>query len=88
MSIIWAVKANRYLQYDGTNSTDVCAAMNEYSAGNLYAVTSEADGILVIDATYESQPVGTYTINEDDYVGVVTGEVVSSADFAEQYVTA
>ena len=83
MATEWAYPAWPFVEYDGTNSAEICAAIEEHSEeGATATVLAEGSGSVTIDV----EPGHTYTIQEGYHFGVTSGHNVSPADWAARYV--
>lgn len=85
MTIEWAAKADPFILYTGTNSSDVCDAIEEFRPGSTATVVSETGGVLEVDVSTPDYPTDNYHIGEGERFGLTTGQQPDSTVWANQY---
>lgn len=86
MAVEWAAQAEPFIEYDGTNSADICAAIEEFRVDSTATVASEGSGHVTIDVAFPDSPTDEYTLAEGDHFGVTSGRQAGSAEWGERYV--
>lgn len=84
MAVEYGLPANVYIEYDGSNSADVLAAVQAHWAAA--SIVSEVDGVLTISSGYSINDPQAVSMGER--FGVYTWDAVSAADWAAKYVKA
>lgn len=80
-SIDWAASAQPFMQYDGTNSADLCDFFDANLAGPS-SVVSEDSGTVTI---YVEESAMTFVMNEGDRAQL-NGNVIPPADWASKFI--
>lgn len=87
VAIEWAVRAQPFIQYDGTNSAEICAAFTQLLPENpAAAVVREEDGSVTIElSTPDFGPWLNYTLAEGERIGVLTGYQPAHTEWSTQF---
>jgi hypothetical protein len=91
MPVIFAVQAVRMIQYTGSNSADLIAAMDNSYAELVTTLISEAAGVLTLYTVFNGgsrQGGGEFdlVLQVGDWLRPDGPEVVRAATFAEQWI--
>ena len=87
MAIQYGSPTQRFLAYDGTNSTEVVeAAQGSYSGESSVTGLSEEDGVLTFTADFGVYGPSTYILNIGDLVAMDSiGMTITAEDWATKY---
>jgi hypothetical protein len=91
MPVIFAALAVRVVQYDGTNSAEMIAAMDDSYAELVTTLISEAAGVLTLYTVFNGgslQGGGEFdlVLQVGDWLRPDGPEVIPAATFAEQWI--
>lgn len=88
MAIQYGLPTQRFLAYDGTNSTEVVeAAQASYSGESSVTEFSEEDDVLTFTAHFGPYGPSTYTLNVGDLVAMDgMGMTITAEDWATKYI--
>jgi hypothetical protein len=85
MTIEWAAPAWPFIEYNGTNSGEICTAIEQFIEGSSAAVTSQGCSSVSITITYAEGFTNTYAIEVGQHFGITSGHQPGPAAWAEQW---
>lgn len=87
MTTEWAIKAQPFVAYDGTNSAEIRDALDTYRGG---AVSVEFEGpeSVTLEVLMDGMAPDSYTLARGDRLSLLTGDVITPAEWSEQYLEA
>jgi hypothetical protein len=86
MAAEWALPAQPYTAYDGTNSVEICNQIETYYS-TASTSASEESGLVTIDVTFPDAPPTQIVMAEGDRISVPVGLLaVTHTEWDERYV--
>lgn len=81
MAIVQAVRADNFIQYDGSNAQEVAGVISSLVPGTTHS--RDANGVLTLHTGILA---GDLVMNPSDWIQVGSGQIMFDADFQANYV--